>query len=258
MLNLVVTSRLGVQFSGREVMTTEEVESAFQILKRTSARSVAGLAHVGPAWIVQTHPSHVETVTNLMATLTNLDRSNIQVIGRTEGKFDRQDLSNLEVPDRYLCVRLDADDYYFPDAITHALRRFAGLAPDTLIDFPKGYLFDLATGLARRSRYAVQGPFFGVIATPQEPLPIVGHHGKARHGRDCVEVLSRSWVQTIHTSNHFSQFRMYGGTISEFRAMVRQAKRAHGSRPLTQLAGRPFDLIPLTSRTQKRLQRLVS
>lgn len=258
MLDLVLTSRLGVRFSDRPPMSTNDVEQRLALMRRTSARSFLALSIVRPRWVIQTDPAHVATIEAVLQATVELHDllPRIHVVAREAGAISAERLAAIDFSERFLCLRLDSDDYYFESPLRQALERFRDEAVGTLIDFPRGFLVDLSQRRARRLTYSVQGPFYGVIATPDDPIAAVGHHGGAREGRVCREQLRRSWAQTVHSDNIFTLYRRHG-TTRELKSMVKQVRKAHGSRPSGQLVVRPFDLVPLRSATQQRLHDLV-
>ncbi len=259
MLDLVITSRLGVRFADRPLLSTAEVEQRIELLRRTSARSLLALAPLRPLWVIQTDPAHLETVQTGLQETPSLRaiRRRIHVVTREDGEPSSAQLATIAFPPRFLCLRLDADDYYLPDPLRRALARFADQPAGSLIDFPRGYLVDLEATRARRLTYSVQGPFYGVVTTPDDPIAAIGHHGRARVGRQCHEQLDRAWVQTVHHDNIFTQYRRHS-TVRELRSMLKQMRRARGTRALAQILIRPYDLAPLRTATQRRLHDLVA
>lgn len=259
MLDLVVTTRLGVQFQGRSLMGPDQVLERFRLLKQTSAPSLSALVDVKPSWLVQTAPEHLDLVREAFTEeLPNLmSRLPVHVVSREQDGATPAELTvELDLPSRFLCLRLDSDDHYLREPLMQALARFENRPVGTLIDFPRGFLCDLDSGRARRKSYSVQGPFFGVITTPDDPMAANGHHGRARLGRDCVEQLSRAWVQTVHGNNAFTVF---GGADrrAELRSMLKQMRRARRSRSYSQILGRPLDLVPLSAQKQKLLHGVI-
>lgn len=247
MLPLVVTTRLGVKFANRPLLDPAALEGRIELLRHTSARCLAQLAPIKPTWVLQTHPEHVDQLESALRrgkVISKPDGVTVQVIARSEDGFHPMALERLDVPDRFLCLRLDSDDYYFPRSLAKALDRFSAEPAGTLVDFPRGFLVELASGQAKRFGYPVQGPFYGVVATPDDPLPAVGTHGRARDGRRCVELLERSWIQTVNDSNDSTRYGR-AGRVHEARGMIGQMRRARGHRPLHQLALRPLDLLPV-------------
>lgn len=254
MLDLVVTSRLGVRLGGRPLVSTKHVEKRFSVLEYTSARSLAALAHLKPVWIIQTEREHVELIQELLATTKTIPSAvPVHVAGRLGRGFSDDEFASVDLPDQFLCLRLDSDDYYLPEPLEGALHRFADAKQGTLIDFPRGHLLDMATGRSRRKTYSTQGPFYGIVTSPHDPIAARGHHGRARIGRVCLEHLQRSWIQCIHDENDSTTFTGKPTRRDELRAMIREARRAHGQRPLSQLLARPLDAIPLSGRTQRSL-----
>lgn len=259
MLNLVVTTRLGVRFEGRPLMSPKQVVDRFELLMKTSALTMDSLVDIDPIWLIQTAPEHVDLVTNTFDNSLKELCNNVQVrvVSRgQDGANANRALEGIDLPSRFLCLRLDSDDHYFRGPLLRALTRFEDRPAGTVIDFPRGFLLDLASGRSRRKSYSMQGPFFGVITTPDDPMAANGHHGRARLGRDCVEQLSRAWVQTVHSGNIVTQFGA-SSRRAELRRMLKQMKRARGSRPNSQILVRPLDLVPLSERKQKLLHGLI-
>lgn len=253
-----MTTRLGVRMGDRPLMTAQEVERGFDVLRSTSARSVLALEEITLSWIIQTDREHVDHVRGLCRTGLELPSTvALHVVGRSNGGFEDHAFDGVALPDRYLCLRLDSDDYYFAAPIAAALRRFAPMPEGTLVDFPRGYLLEHRTGRARRMTYSVQGPFYGIITSPDDPIAARGHHGRAREGRTCVEQLSRSWIQSVHGGNSVTEYRpLRRGR--EIKSLVKQMQRARGDRPLPQILVRPFDLVPLRRKLQRSLHRTVT
>ncbi len=255
MLPVLITTRLGVRFPGREPMAESAVRERFELLRRTSARSLAAIADLKPWWVIQTSELHAETVRTLFCSLSIPASVNLHIAVRPEAETTRWSHPNL--PDRFLCLRLDSDDLLLRDRLVQALTGFTGCGVGTLVDFPRGFLFDMASQRIRRMSYPVQGPFYGIVTTPDNAIAAVGTHGKARAGRNCVEQFERSWVQTVHSGNDSTRFASRYSR-AQFGAVRGRLRRARGTRPAWQIAAYPADYLPIPRRRADALRSLIA
>lgn len=257
-LGLVITTRLGFRFSGRDLMTPAQVDERIQLLQHTSMRSIAALAEFEPTWVLQTDPdleSHVQRRID-DESIAVPPGCRVHLVTRRGADFGAAGLGSLrDLPDRFLCARLDSDDYYLPEAIEWALDQ-TQLEVSTLVDFHRGYLVDLSRGDVEHHSYVSQGPFYGIVANRWDPLPSIGHHESARDGRRSVSVNQRAWLQTVHSSNVMTTF-VDESLTQRMRSMRREIIRNGGTRPRHESLARFRDLLPPPRRTKQRLARTV-
>lgn len=257
-LGLVITTRLGFRFSGRDLLTPAQVDERIQILQHTSMRSIAALAEFDPTWVLQTDPDlegHVQQRID-DGSITAPTGCRMHLVTRRGAEFSSSAIDELgDLPDHFLCARLDSDDYYLPEAVGWALRQ-THLRVSTLVDFHRGYLVDLAQGDVQHHSYVSQGPFYGIVTDRSDPLPSIGHHESARKGHEWVSVEQRSWLQTVHSSNVMTTFASDSFT-QRVRSMRREVIRNGATRPRRQSFSRFRDLVPPPRRTRERLAKMV-
>jgi len=257
-LGLMVTTRLGFRFSTRPLATPDQVDHRIEVMQSTAMRSVAALAPHRPTWVLQTDPvlrSHLQRRVE-DGSISVPESCTVRVVARQAMDVEPRDLDVLRsFEGRFLCVRLDSDDYYFASVIGDALRR-SDLRLGTLVDFSHGYLVDRGTGEVRRHSYLAQGPFYGIVTDSTDPLPAIGHHEHARNGRTAISITRRAWLQTVHDANYVTGLDRRP-MLTRLRAMRGEFSRGRSARPLRNSLRRPLDLIPLSRSRQIDLATIV-
>lgn len=251
-LGLVITTRLGFRLNNRPLMTHEDLERGIALLKRTSMRTIIRISDQAPVWILQTDPAHVDYLVSVSRTWP----VPVSVVGRSGPRFEPGAFSGLTLPSgKFLCLRLDSDDFFFPDALRRTLSKYRQLPLGTLVDFPRGYQIELASHQVHFFSYAMQGPLYGIVTDRSDPLPAIGNHIYARRGRAAVAYLPRSWIQTVHGRNTEQVFRQ--NFMRRALSMGRQFRRFWRTRPVPELALLTMDLLPMPRGAKRRASELV-
>lgn len=256
-LGLLVTTRLGVHFQalGRPLDTASDVDRRIELLRRTSMRSMIQLSAARPTWVLQTDPTHLSHVRSKVedGTISVPAEVAVHVVPREDSKIAPEHLEALQVSQSsFLSLRLDSDDYYFREPLLEVLRDHSGRDIGTLVDFRRGYFADLENGSMQRHSYLQQGPFYGVIANADNPIPTIESHVTAREGRSWISVGRAAWIQTIHGHNDSSSMNQ-GSFVRRAREIRRDMLRSRHGRPLREVGTRAFDLVPVPRPSSRRL-----
>lgn len=239
--SLLIVTRLGLVFDGKEPESRSALDRRLRILKCVSARFVEVRSDcVG--WLIETDVVHYDTIQRAVAEgVVPRPVGGRVVVARRGTNFEQSDVSKLGLEGQsLLTLRLDSDDRYLGEAIDAAVEIAATLPDGVLVDFPHGYLAAPAIERVQRKSYAMQGPFFGITTTGPDLDGIHGQHMRARERRT-VEVISQpAWVQTVHGGNFFTEM-----DLSSAPRRLRQLRRDW----IRRAAGRRWNDAPRYLRT---------
>lgn len=170
-------------------------------------------AGAGVAWVLVVDPDRRDLVRGLLADLSLHDGS----VHLAEGSGLAPTTGGLRLDtevhpglDSFVTLRLDNDDALLPGAIAAVVGAARGATDGTLIDLPRGYQLDLASGrLVEAAEPAWrQGPFLALVHHQRSTMfDTGGPHAAAREGRSVHRVATPSWVQTIHDTNASNRLR---------------------------------------------------
>lgn len=210
---VIVVTRLAVR-RRRDVEGPSEawIRQRVELLRRIGWPAMQR-AGAGVAWVLVVDPERLDLVRRLLGDLM-LDDGSVHL---AEGTGLAPTTSGLRLDtevhpglDSFVTFRLDNDDALLPGAVADVVDAARGATDGTLVDLPRGYQLELASGRLVEVAEPTwrQGPFLALVHRQRSTMfDTGGPHVDAREGRAVRSVTAPSWVQTIHDTNASNRLR---------------------------------------------------